>query len=285
MSHEGFTQYICKNGHYWNVDCNIDNGWEYEKCSECNESVAWWNMVDVTNGSYDGDKRIDGYVEVELKELPKCKKCGSNEGMIRGVFDIPKTVGYLVGAISSKLETDKIAEETFDYINNNVSLGLWKITLDYLKKQGYELKKTDERSKEELDMNQFCLKLFHDNFNFDNEFSFRHDGNGIIYIYAEKKKSGEQLKKELEAEYPDRTFVLKIIGKVELAQEIKKIRLETDEICVLLEKNYNCSENGIEFGTMLDKIYIYCNDAEKALYLKKKAIEEYPDVEFLIKER
>lgn len=84
MSYEGFSQLLCKNGHYWEVDCNeltyLDSFEEYPRCPICGEQIVWENMVDLTNGSYDDEgNRIDGFIELEtLREqiviCPECKK-------------------------------------------------------------------------------------------------------------------------------------------------------------------------------------------------------------------
>lgn len=76
MSYEGYSQFLCKNGHQWTRDCNAVD--EVNECLDCSEPPVWENMVDLTNGSFDGDERIDGYVELELLEPPKtCDKCNS----------------------------------------------------------------------------------------------------------------------------------------------------------------------------------------------------------------
>jgi len=74
MSFEGYTQYICKNQHYWTCDAYSD----FNICPYCGEIAIWFNMVDVTNGSWDDEgERIDGYVEPEVLEERKCESCGS----------------------------------------------------------------------------------------------------------------------------------------------------------------------------------------------------------------
>lgn len=74
MSYEGYTQYICKNQHYWTCDAYSD----FNICPYCGEIAIWSNMVDVTNGSWDDEgERIDGYVEPEVLEERKCEYCGS----------------------------------------------------------------------------------------------------------------------------------------------------------------------------------------------------------------
>ena len=78
MSFEGYHQILCKQGHYEILDVyHMDM--EDWRCSACAHSAKWWNMVDVTNGSYDDDgTRIDGFVYLEeLAVFPcKCTTCG-----------------------------------------------------------------------------------------------------------------------------------------------------------------------------------------------------------------
>ena len=84
MSYEGYDQVLCENGHYHTYDCY--DFWEAEgwNCPTCGAKAAWSNMVDVTNGSYDVDDdgwetedRIDGFVELQMREEVWCKHCGS----------------------------------------------------------------------------------------------------------------------------------------------------------------------------------------------------------------
>lgn len=90
MSYEGYTQFLCKKGHYWSVDCMGD---EPDECPKCFGKVVWSNMVNVTNGSYDTnpetgkEERIDGYVELEPKKTKTCDKCQS---VLEETFKIPR---------------------------------------------------------------------------------------------------------------------------------------------------------------------------------------------------
>ncbi len=105
MSYEGFTQYLCKNNHYSTLDAYEDYGFEWNegegdwKCPGCGESAVWWNMCNVTNGSYYEEERIDGYVELELvKEMPTCEcHCGHVHTTGPAVYKLPpKDVGHHV---------------------------------------------------------------------------------------------------------------------------------------------------------------------------------------------
>jgi len=98
MSYEGYSQFWCKKGHYWTVDCNlliyVD---DTEKCPICNKEEVFENMVDVTNGSFDDDgTRIDNFIEPEIKkkEVMKCKSCGKERICDCSIYKIPK-IQYL----------------------------------------------------------------------------------------------------------------------------------------------------------------------------------------------
>jgi len=87
MSYEGYTQKICKNGHEWEEDCWAD---EFShRCPICQERCVWWNMIDLTNGSFDEEtnERIDGYVDLKVKDRKKCECCGS---VLETIYEIPK---------------------------------------------------------------------------------------------------------------------------------------------------------------------------------------------------
>ena len=78
MSYEGYSQFLCKHGHYWTRDCNIIDEFAKQLCPFGHPAV-WENMVDVTNGSFDDDgkTRIDGYIELEIVHIKECKHCGT----------------------------------------------------------------------------------------------------------------------------------------------------------------------------------------------------------------
>ncbi|MFA5395261.1 MAG: hypothetical protein WC346_04505 [Methanogenium sp.] len=96
MSYEGYSQFLCKKGHYWVVDSsNLE--WletkEYPKCPICKKSHVWENEVNLTNGSFNYDgKRIDGFRKLKLKKknLMKCKCCGREQICKCSEYQIPK---------------------------------------------------------------------------------------------------------------------------------------------------------------------------------------------------
>jgi len=86
MSFEGYYQKLCPSGHYWDVDC-YSVGEEPEKCPCCGQDEVWHNLVDTTNGSFEDDKRIDGYVDLKLVSERKCEHCGS---LLEQIYEIPR---------------------------------------------------------------------------------------------------------------------------------------------------------------------------------------------------
>lgn len=100
MSFEGYYQVICQNGHLFNVDALLAEATEELACPDCTAKVAWWNLVDVTNGSFDDDgKRIDGAVEIEIdKEAPSCKcpTCGHEHMVGATTYHIPEKHGHRI---------------------------------------------------------------------------------------------------------------------------------------------------------------------------------------------
>ena len=83
MSCEGYYQILCANGHYWTADfySELDPLEKTCVCKKCGARVAWYNNVDVTNGSYythpdSGEvERVDGHVDLKVKEIKQCSKC------------------------------------------------------------------------------------------------------------------------------------------------------------------------------------------------------------------
>lgn len=70
MSYEGYTQYICTEGHYDARDAHDDYWDEHPTCSVCGSHFRWSHMVDQTNGFEEGDpntfpaptkKKFSGY--------------------------------------------------------------------------------------------------------------------------------------------------------------------------------------------------------------------------------
>jgi len=88
MSFEGYVQVLCKNGHYRSVDVYVfdqfEEGW---RCPECEEKLAWSNIVDNTNGGE------EGYVDLELQspeERKTCPTCNHSVKLKEETYKIPK---------------------------------------------------------------------------------------------------------------------------------------------------------------------------------------------------
>ena len=95
MGYEGYTQYICGNGHYFTENCYSETfGPNTPPCPWCGESWTWRNGVDETNGTHDPDtgERIDGYVELEVVEPPtfcRCDKCDNSHIVKQATYRVP----------------------------------------------------------------------------------------------------------------------------------------------------------------------------------------------------
>ena len=48
MSYEGYTEYLCENGHHWQVDAHAEN--DDTACPRCKRPAVWSHNVDETNG-------------------------------------------------------------------------------------------------------------------------------------------------------------------------------------------------------------------------------------------
>jgi hypothetical protein len=101
MSYEGYTQILCKKGHYHTIDCYDDiNSF---RCPDCHTKPAWWNSVDLTNGSFDVDEngrqvQIDGAInsfKVKQKAvIEKCPTCHTKVVKVKQTYEVPKKHGH-----------------------------------------------------------------------------------------------------------------------------------------------------------------------------------------------
>lgn len=93
MSYEGYSRFICKNGHLWNIDAHLlmyDE--DKQLCPKCGEPEVWENSVDLTNGSFDDEEnRIDGFIELKVKKEISgiCSECGEKH-ICERLYEIPK---------------------------------------------------------------------------------------------------------------------------------------------------------------------------------------------------
>jgi hypothetical protein len=103
MSFEGYYQRLCEEGHYSTQDCYASFGVQEADwaCPICGKGQAWWNLVDVTNGSFDDEtgERVDGYIELEEKtpaEYCTCSTCGNRHVVKKATYKIPEMCGRRV---------------------------------------------------------------------------------------------------------------------------------------------------------------------------------------------
>lgn len=91
MGYSGYTQFLCKNGHYYAEDAYLISP---EVCPDCQEPFVWSNSVNTTNGEFDGgNRRIDGFVTLEIDkyaEFVECDKCHHSKEVKVQTYKIPK---------------------------------------------------------------------------------------------------------------------------------------------------------------------------------------------------
>jgi len=80
MSFEGYYQTLCENGHYDIEDCYMFSEGKSFECSKCGSGIAWYNLVDTTNGDE------SGYVKLEMVSQKKCEHCDS---VLERVWRVP----------------------------------------------------------------------------------------------------------------------------------------------------------------------------------------------------
>ncbi len=87
MGYQGYEQILCKNGHYYQVDCyewGFSDGW---KCSVCGAGVGWFYAVDQTNGP---GEPFDLFPYLEVPAVLKtCLTCEHKEMATPDVYNIP----------------------------------------------------------------------------------------------------------------------------------------------------------------------------------------------------
>lgn len=85
MSYEGYSQHICRKGHYYT--CPVDyGGGQSDRCS-CGESSAWVNHVDDTNCDNHGFIPIEQFL---VREAERCTcSCGNTHVVQEPTYRIP----------------------------------------------------------------------------------------------------------------------------------------------------------------------------------------------------
>ncbi len=82
MSYEGYSRFLCSNGHLWEIDASIlmyDE--ELQKCPICKEKEVWYEMIDETNGEGNPTKLI--------LNNNKSKICEHCKTILEAVYLIP----------------------------------------------------------------------------------------------------------------------------------------------------------------------------------------------------
>ena len=109
MSFEGRYNVLCENGHLseWDIWSNFpleDNSW---RCPYCEAKLAWWTLVDETNGLgiYDehgelvDPTKYPGEVTLEVIEPAKqcqCPTCGHVHYSAPERYKVPEDAGHKV---------------------------------------------------------------------------------------------------------------------------------------------------------------------------------------------
>ena len=88
MSFEGYFQFICAKGHYFQESYTYGDKDEPNEClcPFCNSPVKWWNLVNDTNC----DNK--GYIELEEdtpRKLETCKECGHTKVIEEATYLVP----------------------------------------------------------------------------------------------------------------------------------------------------------------------------------------------------
>jgi len=102
MSYEGYEQYMCANGHFWEEPCSYDWGArEIIACPDlvgrdedgkpitCNQPVVWHNSVDETNGDEYGIFLVKDLVNKEDAKWEECSSCGNKKLISDETFEVP----------------------------------------------------------------------------------------------------------------------------------------------------------------------------------------------------
>ncbi|KKN38274.1 hypothetical protein LCGC14_0755130 [marine sediment metagenome] len=89
MSYEGYTVYLCCNGHRNYYDAYDDTSVE---CEDCGAAAAWRYDVDQTNDS--GMEPV--LVEHKPAKTEHCPTCGHGKQVAEQRFELPENAGVLL---------------------------------------------------------------------------------------------------------------------------------------------------------------------------------------------
>lgn len=104
MSYEGYTIYLCANGHKFSYDVYNDP-FEYSGiCPICVEKIAWRYGVDQTNGP--GEEPVFDVHTYE--ERSSCEHCGATKAVKPATYKIPSNVGHLVDGVELHVPRCKV---------------------------------------------------------------------------------------------------------------------------------------------------------------------------------
>ncbi len=91
MSFEGYERFLCENGHLHSFDVynpNLPN--ENWKCPICKKPIAWYEIVDMTNGIENGVEYETWLIEKTPKKYKICPTCNQKELIEEATYKIPK---------------------------------------------------------------------------------------------------------------------------------------------------------------------------------------------------
>ena len=75
MSYEGYTEFLCKNGHHWEI-CVYDSEIDYPPCYRCGKYPVWQHDVDETNGTVPAKLVVDHYEQIVMNVPVYVKNTG-----------------------------------------------------------------------------------------------------------------------------------------------------------------------------------------------------------------
>ena len=99
MSYEGYSQFVCAQGHAWDVDAmelmyGGDEHLQPKMCPFCGSPAVWENSVDQTNGyEEDNPASIPAKLEVDRPAVVEVCNLGHTHTLTRETYKIPADKG------------------------------------------------------------------------------------------------------------------------------------------------------------------------------------------------
>lgn len=89
MSYEGYTEYLCEDGHHWTQDAYDERP---RMCADCGKRAVWYHDVDQTNGD-------DDWALLDAIETAAFAQCnyGHTHQVRVARYKIPTTIGSRLG--------------------------------------------------------------------------------------------------------------------------------------------------------------------------------------------